>query len=617
MADTPYYLSNDVDASPDMPTPQAPTQAPPIELPPLPSSGGVFNVPVLGSILGVARDLVVGPGAQHLSTQEQVTRGILNSLVLAKNPGALPQLYGTYQQGDSQAFSQFMDPMFQDRVKVLSDTTGPFRLSEEQAISRAADEYGIAKGLARPKTLRELPSANPALVDKYHVAKEQHGFLEQELAKKPEDYGPVGAYTADQVWEAHRKAAIGSPLDPTDKLIFLAEEQQRAAQNPLSGVKPKSASTRPGEEPRMTYEFGPTFFTKPGVPMGTPPGMPAAPVGAAPAAPATTAPGVPPASTSSVAQPAPQPQAGDVTASPKGEPSVYDSIDPTVVVTTRDPATGQEIKAYRYKTDEEILKEATAIEAKGRELKVAEIRAAKNMFNEAVYKRNQVTSIVGEYATNPDGTLIGKDGSPTTYDAEGNIPQGTGLHKFLNKAVFGMTASDHGDGWVDLAKGAIQSNLYAAKQSLRLQDTTDPDNWLLKRYDAFVNEQVPAYLIAAGVTRTTQTEINLLKQAFPDPKTMPLELAKAMADQLPSIMEARAKAAKMRVLEAEQGKATLTPYPAAVIEGGGYRITLPEVNPPLSKDELLPVGRVQSQAAAEAEDIEKSNSFDDLEDTTE
>ena len=150
-------------------TPQDPLAAGPIPsgnptpapISPPPTQNMAFRIPVLGSILDTSRDLLVGPGNENLTTQEQITRGILNTLVLAKAPQSLGAIYGANQQRDAEAIAGLSSPQFQDHVDklILGDPDKQIPgLDEATAIKQAAREYNISSGIALPTTRAGLPA---------------------------------------------------------------------------------------------------------------------------------------------------------------------------------------------------------------------------------------------------------------------------------------------------------------------------------------------------------------------------------------------------------------------------------------------------------------------------
>ncbi len=565
--ETPYFLQDP--NAPVAPTPQAtPTARPPVELPPLPQSGMPFNIPYLGGVLDVMRDLIVGPNADYLNTKEQVTRGILNTLVLAKNPGALPAMYGRYDAADANEFQKYQDPRFRERVRILADPNGDFKLPEDAAINRAADEFQLSAGIARPRTLRELPTPDPIAMTKYKFGKEQYAAA-QEMDRPADAYQAVGPYPAWRVKQAHDRQVAGVNLTPEDQQILATEAQQAPL---VPGADLTKMTTKPGQAPATTYEMRPRAYMRQpdgtyvdnagrvvqGPPTSVPQGMPGAP-GTAPA-PGTAGPG---------------------------------GVDQGMNWVLGPDAAGNLTWQQIPKTAETIEKEGLMQKKAGIDVAKSDVIHAQNEAASALQDFDFVNQIVGSYNWEKDPTT----GEQFTLDTNGNryvgapgqIRGGTGLYQFLNPNVFSLPIIDVDSGsLMSNIKGAIQNKYEGFKQSMRIANKLDPDNILLGRYDAWVNERVPGYLKAARVTRTTQTEIDLLKQAFPNPSTMPLSMATEMADQLKGVMESRARTAAVRVEEAKRGL-PLTPYRDESIQTSQGVVTIPGGNPPLNAADLKPI----------------------------
>lgn len=135
-------------------TPTAiPTTAPTYNQPGMP-----FNIPVLGTILDTGRDLLVGPGNENLTTQEQVTRAILNGIVLAKAPQALGDIHANNAARDRSALSALADPQFRAKV----DEYKVAGMADKDAIRAAAAIVRIPGGFALPQSIAELPPVDPA-----------------------------------------------------------------------------------------------------------------------------------------------------------------------------------------------------------------------------------------------------------------------------------------------------------------------------------------------------------------------------------------------------------------------------------------------------------------------
>jgi hypothetical protein len=575
MADeTPFFLqAPGVPGAPppQFAEPQAPAQAPPLQLPPLPQSGSIFQVPYLGAILDTMRDLVVGPNADYLSTQEQVTRGILNTAVLAKNPGALPSMYQGYSQADAGEFAKYQDPRFRERVRVLSDPNGLFRISEADAINRTADEFQMSKGVTRPTSLSQLPEEDPIARAKYKFGHVQ-GQAASELDKPESAYAPIGNFTSYQVKQAHDRQRAGVSLSPDDQAVLALEARQAR----IPGTTIDSITSKGDGAPTVKYKALPpsyikqadgTYVDNTGRTLQGPgsPGVPNFPAG-------------PPGST--------LPNFDNLTTMILGEDAAGNLVPQAVPK----PADVMEKEGLlRTKADIDVQKSGDI--------------AAQHDLQESLRDYDFVNEIVGHYKTAKDPVTnetytLDQNGQRYT-GAPGQIRGGTGLYQFLNPAVFTQPVTQSDGSLIGDVKGYFTNKWEGFRQSIREGDKGNPANRLLGRYDAFVNERVPGYLKAARVTRTTQTEIDLLKQAFPNPKNMPLPMAMEMAEQLKGVMESRAATAALRLRQAQRHE-KLTPYKEENITTSYGTVTIPAADGEIDLHDLKSV-----DSFAKGEDGEK------------
>lgn len=209
-------------APPTAPVPAASPSAPPSAVP-VPQSSAAFRIPFLGPILDTARDLVVGPGNENLTTQEQVTRAILNTIVLAKAPQSLGAVYGNNQARDMQSFSTMADPRFQTRVDQLIDNKVP----EADAIRQAAREYQIDTGIALPTTKSGLPPMDPAAQLKYAGAVQRQADFARASSPVQKNVGP--GISPEEIAAAQTRPILGNAAQPGDAAILASLDKQATA----------------------------------------------------------------------------------------------------------------------------------------------------------------------------------------------------------------------------------------------------------------------------------------------------------------------------------------------------------------------------------------------------
>lgn len=191
------------------PTTAPPPQQVPVNMPPAPTQNMAFRIPVLGTILDTGRDLLVGPGSDNLTTQEQITRAILNSIVLAKAPQALGDIHANNALRDRNALGTLADPQFQAYATEYAK-----RMPEDQAIQMAARTARLSSGYALPTSLAQLPPVDPAAA----VAFRSKTDLANRVAtlSDPDRIPPsVGPYISrDEVREAELAPYLGLPDNP-------------------------------------------------------------------------------------------------------------------------------------------------------------------------------------------------------------------------------------------------------------------------------------------------------------------------------------------------------------------------------------------------------------------
>ncbi len=179
----------------------------------------VFNVPVLGKVLDTGRDLLVGPGNERLTTQEQVTRAILNTIVLAKSPEALPGLYNANAARDRMAQDTLGSPAFRARVQELTTPPdGTPGIPEAEAIKRAASEYQVSGGIALPPSIAGLPPVDQTELFNYgNVTSRNKDINEINSGSMPY----VGESVSDDMTRgAFRRQAYQQPAMPQDAPIL-------------------------------------------------------------------------------------------------------------------------------------------------------------------------------------------------------------------------------------------------------------------------------------------------------------------------------------------------------------------------------------------------------------
>ena len=252
-------------------------------------------------------------------------------------------------------------------------------------------------------------------------------------------------------------------------------------------------------------------------------------------------------------------------------------------------ASGDLAWQYAPKSGATVEKEGLMEKKANIDIKKSGINKVQEEATQALSDFDFVNEIVGSYKFKTDpqtGEEYTVDQKGERYTgAPGQIRAGKGLYQFLNPSVFRIPITNSDGSLIGDIRGALTNKWAGFRQSIRKADKGNPQNILLGRYDAFVNERVPGYLKAALVTRTTQTEIDLLKQAFPDPTSMPLPMAIEMAEQLKGVMQSRAETAALRLKEAKEGK-VLTPYPDITVHTSQGDVVVPGGNPAIKANEL-------------------------------
>jgi hypothetical protein len=188
---------------------------------------------VLGTILDTGRDLIVGPGNENLSTQEQVTRAILNTIILAKAPQALPDVYAQNQLRDSKSLKTLGSPEFGVRVTELmnpSEGSGQEPLNEADAIKRAADEYEVSSGMALPAKVRDLPPADLGESLRYGKEQLQTREIANILTQPPAEVGRGVSEQARRM--ALLRRAYGMEQEPGGAAILKSIETVESAKVP-------------------------------------------------------------------------------------------------------------------------------------------------------------------------------------------------------------------------------------------------------------------------------------------------------------------------------------------------------------------------------------------------
>jgi hypothetical protein len=176
-----------------------------------------FKVPVLGPILDTGRDLLVGPGNEKLTTQEQITRAILNTLVLSKSPEALPGMWANNARRDDANLATLGSPVFKTRVGELLDGG----MEQSVAIAQAAREYNVSGGIALPTSVADLPPTD--LGETMKFIKDDRSIKAWNKMQDPANQTRISPYIdPKQTMEAQQRAALGL-AEPGDAELLKAQ----------------------------------------------------------------------------------------------------------------------------------------------------------------------------------------------------------------------------------------------------------------------------------------------------------------------------------------------------------------------------------------------------------
>ena len=285
--DIPYYLQGQPGVGP------TPAEAPPTQYgtPQLDQQAMPFRIPYLGRVLDVGRDLLVGPGNENLTTQEQVTRAILNTIILAKAPQALPDVYASNRAGDVKSLTVLGGPELRHRVLEL--TGGPAPLQEEDAIKQAAQELNLGSGIALPKTIQGLPPISYG--EEFKFGQEKQLYTDWDTGSREAAPKVSPNLTDSRVKAAYDRQRLHLPPAPGDLPILKAEEARMNALIP-NPTQPEIGPDGRRYDPitRQQIPSTPGSSMPPqGAPQGAPPGAAGPPQTTEPLDPNTVGPATP------------------------------------------------------------------------------------------------------------------------------------------------------------------------------------------------------------------------------------------------------------------------------------------------------------------------------------
>jgi hypothetical protein len=222
------------------PAPAAPAVAPmrPESAPT--GGGGIFGIPILGSALGIGRDILVGPGAAQLKPQEQIKRGILSVLLASRNPQSLPALWASFGTEDARGRELVNSAPFHRRAMDLG--------GDNAAIAQAANELGFPSGMKLPSAVPPLPAttdlAETAAETRLGEARRQHAIG-----------GPSGQGRAFEMLGIPRTAEQGRAL-AAESQTPLAAADMGAPVARQTTVDTGAGSTTYTQEPGSTMQIG-------------------------------------------------------------------------------------------------------------------------------------------------------------------------------------------------------------------------------------------------------------------------------------------------------------------------------------------------------------------------